>query len=78
VSGARLFESAGRSRTGERACVSPHLLHFFIDGIRGGRRFCAVPRELRLEYRRAFYHVMNHEDRREDTFRDDQDRKERV
>jgi hypothetical protein len=53
-------------------------LHFFIDGVQGGRQFCAVPRKLRLEYRRAIYHVMNRGDRGEDMFRDDQDRKERV
>ena len=34
-----------------------------------------MPRKLRLEYPGAIYHVMNRGDRREDIFRDDQDRR---
>ena len=33
-----------------------------------------MPRKLRLEYSGAIYHVMNRGDRREDIFRDEQDR----
>ena len=33
-----------------------------------------MPRQLRLEYPGAIYHVMNRGDRREDIFKDDQDR----
>ena len=33
-----------------------------------------MPRPLRLEYAGAMYHVMNRGDRREDIFKDDQDR----
>ena len=34
-----------------------------------------MPRKLRLEYPGAIYHVMNRGDRREDIFRDDEDRR---
>ncbi len=34
-----------------------------------------MPRQLRLEYHGAVYHVMNRGDRREDIFRDDEDRR---
>ena len=34
-----------------------------------------MPRKLRLEYRGAIYHVINRGDRREDIFRDDDDRR---
>jgi REP element-mobilizing transposase RayT len=33
-----------------------------------------MPRKLPVEYPGAIYHVMNRGDRREDTFKDDQDR----
>jgi len=36
-----------------------------------GWQFRGVPRELRMEYGGAIYHVMNRGDRREDIFRDD-------
>ncbi len=35
-----------------------------------------VPRELRLQYAGAFYHVMSRGDRREDIFLDDVDRQD--
>ena len=34
-----------------------------------------MPRKLRLEYPVAIYHVMNRGNRREDIFRDDEDRR---
>ena len=34
-----------------------------------------LPRELRIEYPGAIYHVMNRGDQREDIFRDDDDRR---
>jgi len=40
-----------------------------------GRQVGVVPRKLRLEYRGAIYHVMNRGDRREDIFRDEEDRR---
>ena len=40
-----------------------------------GGNFKSMPRKLRLEYRGAIYHAMNRGDRREDIFRDDEDRK---
>jgi len=54
--------------------VSAHYLHFFMDGGCGAWEFGAVPRNLRMEYRRTIYQVMNREDRREDLFGDNQDR----
>jgi len=34
-----------------------------------------MPRKLRIEYSGAIYHVMNRGDRREEIFKDDQDRR---
>jgi len=45
-----------------------------IDTFEGLGPSSAVPRKLRAEYPGAIYHVMNRGDRREDIFKDDQDR----
>src|SRR5208283_2419809 len=38
-----------KARLNWRAGVSPHFLHFFIDGVRSGWQFCTVPRQLALD-----------------------------
>jgi REP element-mobilizing transposase RayT len=47
---------------------------FSIAGEVRERQSFPMPRQLRLEYRGAIYHVINRGDRREDIFRDDEDR----
>ena len=47
---------------------------FSIDGGWPGGQCGAVPRQLRIQYGGAIYHVINRGDRREDIFRDDRDR----